>query len=610
MNLAHIRLALLLQTLAWCTPVLAIAQTPVRITIDWSSTSSPTEIAQGLEEERRANVRRVLAVLGNAAPEEVDLALRAYHTLEGKAALTQDERRAHLDPVSGTIHVAINGEVTGDRMGLEAGLLFRRAAGAPQVRILDTGVSAFFSTEWGGQGFEYWAARLHAAEAIPPLATILSSDWDEVGSPLMVQPIAGALVSHLLARWSRTGFVARYGSWQPDSDEIAAMEAGWHYFLDGLLREHRDRIEARLDSRRIERVEGLPELRSVNFAHEGYRRFDGYLSKRSDQSLARLAELGANGVAILPYAFMADPSVPSPLTPPSRRGSETDEAVMRAIRSAHREGLTVLLKPHIWARGSWPGEIEMNRRRGWDRFFESYERWMLHYALLAEMHGVRLLSVGVELSKVSVGQEHRWREMVGRLRRVYSGSLVYAANWGPEFESLDFWDIFDYLGIDAYYPLSDDPGASDQALRQGADDMLDRIERIQRRYSKPALFTEIGFASARGAWIRPWEGHLVDEASGTDQLRSYRAVLEAMEGRRWMGGGYSGGSGLLTFGGHGGTRGASCPRASRLRRSYKNGLRPEMEPRSNDRLHNSPLSLSNLKRSSLPGSHQHARIPR
>ena len=34
---------------------------------------------------------------------------------------------------------------------------------------------------------------------------------------------------------------------------------------------------------------GLPELRGVNFAHEGYRRYDGYLSQSSDRSLALLA---------------------------------------------------------------------------------------------------------------------------------------------------------------------------------------------------------------------------------------------------------------------------------------------------------------------------------
>lgn len=135
-----------------------------------------------------------------------------------------------------------------------------------------------------------------------------------------------------------------------------------------------------------------------------------------------------------------------------------------------------------------------------------------------------------------MGHERQWEELVRRVRRIYSGSVVYAANWGDEFESLDFWDVFDYLGVDAYYPLSDDPDASDEELRRGADAMLDRIERVQRRHGKPVLFTEIGFASTRGAWVRPWEGNLGTEPSSTDQLRSYRAVIHAMEDRDWIGG--------------------------------------------------------------------------
>ncbi len=90
--------------------------------------------------------------------------------------------------------------------------------------------------------------------------------------------------------------------------------------------------------------------------------------------------------------------------------------------------------------------------------------------------------------------------------------------------------------MDAYYPLAEDPEASDEVLLRGARAMLDQVEEVSRRSGKRVLFTEIGFASTRGSWVRPWEGQLGAEPSVTDQLRSYRAVTEAMDGREWIAG--------------------------------------------------------------------------
>ncbi len=507
----------------------------VRLTVDPSSPPFPSGL-EGVVSEREGVIARVVTLLGDAAPADTTIELRLYGSAESKALATQNDAWAHLDPLDQTLHVVMDREIRGDHMGLEASALFRRALGPPSIDILETGVAAFHSTNWGRRGLEYWAARLHRAGLIPPIATILSDGWSADESPFIVEPTAGVLVAHLLDRWSRTGFVDRYSWWQPDADEIAALETGWDYHLDQVLRRHQGEIERDLTAARSRRSTSLPQLRGVNYAHEGYRTYDGYLSQRSEESLARLAELGANAVAVLPYAFMSDPGTPEPLTPPTRAGSETDEAVIQAVLAADRQGFTVLLKPHIWLRRSWPGEIEMRNGRDWDRFFSHYERWILHYAILAEIHQVPVLSIGTELTSATLRQEERWERLARKVRGIYSGALVYAANWGEEFESLTFWEVFDYLGIDAYYPLSDDPDASDQELRQGADAMLDRIASVQRRYGKPVLFTEIGFASARGAWVRPWEGNRISEASGVDQLRSYRAVISAMEGRRWIGG--------------------------------------------------------------------------
>jgi hypothetical protein len=40
------------------------------------------------------------------------------------------------------------------------------------------------------------------------------------------------------------------------------------------------------------------------------------------------------------------------------------------------------------------------------------------------------------------------------IRKIYTGKLTYAANW-DDFDKVPFWKELDYIGIDAYFPLSD-----------------------------------------------------------------------------------------------------------------------------------------------------------
>lgn len=491
-----------------------------------------------LRAERGPAVQRVLDFLGDRAPTDTSLTFEIHPSTESKARVTGNERPIHSELATGTVHVVADENAPGDRLGEEARVLVERAMGSPPVPILSDGLAVFFSEAWGGDDFDYWAARLDDAGLIPPMAEMLRPEWSETTSRFIVEPLSGLLVAHLIGRWSRNGFLERYPAWRPDAEEIATLEPGWRAFVDVVAREYGERIRMDRDYARAEAGSLRLPLRGVNFANEGYRRFEGYLSGRSDASLEHLVELGANAVAILPYTFMSQPDEPQRLEIPSRPGSETDTAVIHAVRTAADLGMTVLLKPHIWLRGSWPGEIEMRSETDWDRFFEEYESWLLHYALLAEIHSVPVLSVGVEMSGATLGREVRWLSLVERVRRVYSGALVYAANWGDEFENLEFWGAFDYLGIDAYYPLSDDPNATDLQLREGARTMLDRVERVHRRFDKPVLFTEIGFASTRNAWVRPWEGHLVEETDPNHQLRGYRAVIDAMGGEDWIGGAF------------------------------------------------------------------------
>jgi hypothetical protein len=228
---------------------------------------------------------------------------------------------------------------------------------------------------------------------------------------------------------------------------------------------------------------------------------------------------------------MRDPKRPAPLRFSEGAGEENDEGVVHAALTAHRMGMVVMLKPHIWIPGSWPGEIEMRDPGDWQTFFDEYFRWIRHYAVLAEINGIESLCVGVELSKAALTQAPRWRALINHVRKIYGGRILYAANWGEEFENLSFWDALDAVGIDCYYPLSDASTVSDDDLRRAAAGVLDRIEAVARRVGKPAIVTEIGFTSTRACWIDPYATRGDTDVDLEAQARCYDAYLSELRGR-------------------------------------------------------------------------------
>ena len=126
------------------------------------------------------------------------------------------------------------------------------------------------------------------------------------------------------------------------------------------------------------------------------------------------------------------------------------------------------------------------------------------------------------------GYEDEWRKLIARARELYPGPLVYAATQGPEFETIRFWDALDYIGLNNYYPLSDD-------LSTAA--VVSKVETVQRRYGKPVIFPEAGFASLKDPHRAPWD-ETRRELSPAEQARCYEAVLRAFYGKPWFHGVY------------------------------------------------------------------------
>lgn len=151
------------------------------------------------------------------------------------------------------------------------------------------------------------------------------------------------------------------------------------------------------------------------------------------------------------------------------------------------------------------------------------------------------MCIGTELRSTVDGHLDQWRRIIKEVRAVYDGKLTYAANWYAEFEEIAFWDELDYIGIQAYFPLSDAPDPTVEQLLAGWRDPLRQIETVQRKFDKPVVFTEVGYRSAAGAAGKPWEWPRRDEAVEVDldlQARCYEAFFRTFWARPWVAGVY------------------------------------------------------------------------
>ncbi len=261
-----------------------------------------------------------------------------------------------------------------------------------------------------------------------------------------------------------------------------------------------------------------------------------------------LVATGANWIVQTPFGWQARHDTPELrlITEGPVFWGETDEGLEVTTRLARERGLTTLLKPHVWLQrpepGTWHADISMSNPDEWRAWWDDYRTFILHYARLAERLGAGGFCVGTELLGPVRHDPGEWRRLIADVREVFSGELTYAANWYAEFEEVPFWDALDYIGIQAYFPLADGNRPSVEELKAAWRPHLEAIERVQRRFGKPVLFTEVGYRSAPGAARDPWSWpeHLPHDTPADLEIqeRAYRAFFEVFWDRPWFAGAY------------------------------------------------------------------------
>jgi len=266
--------------------------------------------------------------------------------------------------------------------------------------------------------------------------------------------------------------------------------------------------------------------------------------KKSEADIEQLVANNIEWVAITPFLYQKDENTSAMnVRDTYDQWDRRDSSFIAVIGDLHSRKMKVHLKPHLWMNSGWRSNIQLNSSDEWEGWFDSYEINMLHYARMAEATGVSLFCIGTEL-KTSIQQKpERWKKLIEKIKTLYSGKLTYASNWDGEFDEISFWDQLDYIGIQAYFPLTQSKNPSLETIQEGWDTHIEMLEKLSQKHRKPILFTEVGYKSEASSTIKPWEWGsfwsiaFTQKSDKTQQL-AYEALFQKLWHKDWFAGVY------------------------------------------------------------------------
>jgi hypothetical protein len=276
---------------------------------------------------------------------------------------------------------------------------------------------------------------------------------------------------------------------------------------------------------------------------------EAYNSSDFDQSIVNLAGIETNWVTFTVFWFMESFN-DTEINSRSDLYSASNSSLIHAIQKAHELEMSVALKPMVdVADGTWRGQIQPSN---WTAWFDSYRNFINYYANLAETNNVELFEVGTELrSSQAATHESEWRQVISEVRTRFSKNITYAANWDSysTFAPLSqfavrFWDALDYVGVDAYFPLTnlynptveqlENAWSSCTASGWWGRNWTDDLYSTYTQTGKKIIFTEIGYCSQDGTNTKPYDWNISSTVDLQEQADCYKAALEVFKDKAWF----------------------------------------------------------------------------
>ncbi len=258
------------------------------------------------------------------------------------------------------------------------------------------------------------------------------------------------------------------------------------------------------------------------------------------QHIDPLKNLNANYVAIMPFGFIKDLEHPEVVYNSDRQWfGETKTGTKQYIEALKKQHIKVMMKPQIWVwKGEFTGLIKMKTEEEWQQLETTYSNFILDYVEVAQDTHTELFCIGTELEAFVANRPKFWSQLITEIRKVYKGKLTYAANWN-EYTKTPFWDELDYIGIDAYFPVSGKQTPTVQECIDGWKVYKTEIKAYSDQFEKPILFTEFGYRSVDYAAKAPWKSDReMVEVNLDAQVNATQALLDEFWNEDWFVGGF------------------------------------------------------------------------
>ncbi len=492
--------------------------------------------------EQRAEVLRFATAEAAPGKMEPRLKVYVYPDLETKAAETGDFTYAHGSSSGEQVHTLYDERFRALDIAPEMTIARDDLFPGIETRAVREGWPVAMADYWRGRKLAHWATWLLDRDLLPSVGALLDNDRYARMSPLLRLPAAASFCQFVKFEFDPDDDAAEDGDetpsgmqriiglgFYPDAvprilgkseKEVTAHWRGW-------IRAQRASTTPPTAGPRTDFSTGrrpASRLAGVTIAHS-YRLETGAASREFDDSLAALQNAtSARWISIRPAtAFDPETNTIDEFATRLDRFANglPDGAILEAAATAKRRGLKVFLAPELHL-DTLPFEDD---RGSLDAFFDEYRRFVMHYAMLAEIAEVDLFSLGVGLGPAIAARSRDWESLAYDVRRIYSGPTVYCAGDEEELRTIRFGLAVDALGLDLELPPVPRGQTAESFYTRYLGGVASRAEAITERQRRPLILTAAGPGSASAI--------LLDDR---DFAIALRALATAFGAREWFGG--------------------------------------------------------------------------